>query len=233
MHSRRSALRLWVEFKRIPSAWLLLIQLCILFSTPFLHEGLAGQAVSWVLSALALILVGAVIRKSPVFTGFGLILVVCALLMSCLVAFAGWTELSLWANIVEAMAYFYATLGMILYMSSDHRVSTDEIFAVPAVFTLLTWGFAFLYSACQIVFPGSFSAYQNPEGVRTWLELLYFSVAITSATGLSDIIAVSPLARVISATNMFCGVMYLALVVSRLVGLLGIQASRAQKADES
>jgi heme A synthase len=92
------------------------------------------------------------------------------------------------------------------------------MFAAGAVFTLLAWGFAFLYSICQILVPDSF---QNPNmsGVQTWLNLLFLSFSLQSATGLSDLMPMSAPARVLAMLQMFCGVMYLALIVSRLISL--------------
>ena len=44
-----------------------------------------------------------------------------------------------------------------------------------------------------------------------------------SSTGLGDVIPISPPARVIASIQMFSGVMYVALIVSRLVGLVGMK----------
>lgn len=205
---------------RLPSAWLLLVQLVMLISAPFLSTNTGNHAVSWVLSALALLLVGAVIRQGSLFNTVGFLLVGAALFLSGLVAI-GYGEWAFWANVVEASAYFYAAIGMAVYMLDDHVVTHDELFAAAVVFTLLAWGFAFLYSACQIAYPHSFTASVNSDMPRTWLELLFLSFTTTSGTGLSDMVPVSAPARVLSAIHMFVSVMYLALVVSRLVGLVG------------
>lgn len=38
---------------------------------------------------------------------------------------------------------------MVAYIMKDYRVTTDELFAAGATFTLLAWGFAYLYLVCQ------------------------------------------------------------------------------------
>jgi len=53
--------------------------------------------------------------------------------------------------------------------------------------------------------------------------LIAWGFAFLSATGLSDLMPLTPLARMIAMLQMFCGVMYLALVVSRLIALQYIQ----------
>lgn len=208
------------SIRRLPSAWLLVVQLAVLVTAPMLGENLFSHLISSGLSALALLMVANVIRESPIFNTVGLALVVLAIALSSLATWAGMSQLTPWANIVESAAYFYAAAGMVLYMLEDHFVSADELFAAAAVFTLLAWAFAFLYSACQFWSPKSFTAAVNSEAPRTWLELLFLSFTSLSSTGLGDIIPVSPPARVISSIQMFTGVMYMALVVSRLVGMV-------------
>ena len=54
---------------------------------------------------------------------------------------------------------------------------------------------------------------------RSWTELLYCSVAVLSSVGLSDIMPVTPMARALVMLESFAGIMYIALVVSRLISL--------------
>jgi Ion channel len=208
----------WHHLSRLPSAWLLLVQLLILILAPLTNDSVASHAVSWSLSALALLLLATIIRNSPIFTGFGLFFVVLGLGLSSsvLLGFDS-PQVQVALHLIEAVAYFYGAAGLVMYMFEDEYLTRDELFAAAAVFTLLAWGFAFLYSVCQAWYPGSFNAVAS--GPRTWLELIFLSFSIQSGTGLSDIVPLTPTARVLAALQMFSGVMYLALVVSRLVAL--------------
>ena len=49
--------------------------------------------------------------------------------------------------------------------------------------------------------------------------MLFLSFALLSSTGIGDVIPVTVHARSLASLEMFTGVMYLALVVSRLIGL--------------
>ena len=108
--------------------------------------------------------------------------------------------------------------SLIAYMLQDHKVTRDELFAAGATFTLLAWAFAFAFAVCQQWYPGSFVATSESE-LRTWMELLYLSFSLLSGVGLSDVVPVHPQARALVMLEQFAGVMYVALVVSRLVGL--------------
>jgi hypothetical protein len=104
-------------------------------------------------------------------------------------------------------------------MFNDDRVTTDELFATGAAFTVIAWGFAYLYSAIQIIWPVSFTAYNNPDEPRTWFELLFLSFTTLTSTGLSDVVPVAPQARSAVMIEQVLGLMYVAFIVARLVGL--------------
>jgi hypothetical protein len=209
----------WQHLSRLPSAWLLLVQLLILILAPLTNDSTASHAVSWCLSALALLLLATIIRNSPIFTGVGVFFVVLGLGLSggVLVGFTS-SGLQVAAHLIEAVAYFYGAAGLVMYMFEDEYLTRDELFAAAAVFTLLAWGFAFLYSVCQVWYPGSFNTVAN--GPRTWLELIFLSFSIQSGTGLSDIVPLTPAARVLTALQMFSGVMYIALVALQYIAHL-------------
>ena len=124
-----------------------------------------------------------------------------------------------WSAALEALFYFYAAGSLVAYMMSDMHATTDELFAAGASFTLLAWGFAYSFVALQAVQPGSFMAAINADQPRSWSELMFLSFALLSSTGIGDVIPVRPLARALASLEMFVGVMYLAAVVSRLIGL--------------
>jgi len=51
--------------------------------------------------------------------------------------------------LLEGILYFYGAGGLIVYMLGDERVTIDELFAVGATFTLLAWGFAYMYMSAR------------------------------------------------------------------------------------
>ena len=207
-------------FRLLPSAWLLIVQFFILILSSISNDShISYRAISWVLGALALLLIAKVIRQSPAFTALGLFFVSGALLFSILILL-GYREpaIQITAHIFESLAYFYAAYGLLRYMFADRYLTKDEMFAAGAVFPLLAWGFAFLYNICQLIDPNSFI---KPEhvGIKSWLDILFLSFSLQSATGLSDIVPSGAAARVIAIIQMFGGVMYLAVIVTRLVAL--------------
>ena len=141
----------------------------------------------------------------------------------------GNTQYLVIAYILEAALYFYAAIGLIVYMLSDADVTVDEVLAAAATFTLLAWGFAFTYWVCQYFVPGRFVLAVSAPDRRSWLELLFLSFSVLSGVGLSDILPATPMARSIVMIEMFTGVMYIAIVLSRLIAMVGRRSRRASK----
>ena len=106
-----------------------------------------------------------------------------------------------------------------VYILADRQVTSDELYAVGATFTLVAWAFAYVYIVLQLLVPGSFTAAVDPEAKRTWVELLFLSFTTLTSTGLSDIVPITPHARAVSMIEQLAGVGYVALFVSRVVGL--------------
>src|SRR5690606_37413044 len=141
--------------------------------------------------------------------------------------FSNQAYLLIYAHTFESLLYFYAAIGFTRYMFADDVVTIDELYAAGATFTLLVWGFALAYSVCQQIVPDSIAAATNPHMARTWVELLFMSFSIQSGTGIGAIVPVSNAARAISSIQMFTGLMYIAVVISHLVGLAA--SKRANK----
>ena len=128
--------------------------------------------------------------------------------------------------------YGYTLVGLLRYMFADEEVTPDEIWAIGATFTVAVWlcGCGPAYSAIQGIVPGSFIAAFDPQAQRTWLELLFLSTTTMTSTGLSDVVPVKPLARSIVMVQQIAGMLYLAVAVSRIVGLT-INRRRAARED--
>ncbi|MDM1021972.1 ion channel [Acinetobacter sp. VNK23] len=210
----------WKTFRLLPSAWLLLVQLALLILYMLTSGDSEYRALTWSLGVLTLLIIAKVIRQTPVFTFWGLVFVSGAFLFSILIFIGyGTPAIQVTAYSFEALAYFYAAYGLLRYMFADRYLTKDELFAAGAVFTLIAWGFAFLYAICQLVLPYSFQNPNQVQPLQSWLDLLFLSFSLQSATGLSDLMPLSPAARVLAMLQMFGGVMYLAVVVSRLIAL--------------
>jgi hypothetical protein len=206
--------------RRQPSALLLAAQLGAVLLYPFLEGDGVGRALFSVLGIGFLGLVMLAVRSSSFHTWLALLLAAPATVLLLVQAITNSNELLPYSSGFEALLYLYAAGALISYMLADHVITRDELFAVGATFTLVAWAFAYIYIVCQAIQPGSFIAAEAPEADRTWMELLFLSFTTLSSTGLSDVVPVEPFARSIVMLEQVAGIGYVAMVVSRLVGLL-------------
>ena len=158
-------------------------------------------------------------RATPGLTWISIGLGIPAVVLSLIDAFNPTETVVTLSAVLHAAFYFYAAYSLLRYMLSDHDVSTDELYATGATFTLVAWGFAYLYVFVQALVPGSFTAAVDPGNERTWMELLFLSFTTLSSTGLSDIVPITSWSRSVVMLEQLAGLGYVAMVVSRLVGL--------------
>jgi Ion channel len=204
--------------RREPSALLLAGQLLGVLLYPFM-TGQVGRPLFSVFGIAILSLVVLAVRGTPGITWVGALLGIPATVLLVIQAVTGDDTLLPYSSAIEAVLYFYAAGALIAYMLADHEVTRDELFAVGATFTLVAWAFAYTFTVLQAIEPGSFTAAVDPNEDRSWMELLFLSFTTLSSTGLSDVVPIKPFARSVVMLEQLAGVAYIAMVVSRLVGL--------------
>lgn len=206
---------------RSPSRTLLWVQLLALLLYPFVGDNRVGQVVSTAISVGVLSAAVWMVHRSP---RPGWI----AGVLAC-IGVSAWTAHNIVGGVPLAVigaagyaaAYLYAAVSLITYMMRDDHATSDELWAAGATFMLFAEAYAWLFMLCQWLQPGAFLAPGGASRPLDWVELMFLSATNFSATGLSDIIPLSSHARTIAIVEQWNGVMYMALIVSRLAGMLG------------
>jgi hypothetical protein len=211
--------------RRHPSGVLLAVQMLQLLLEPFLDSSRAGKAGLAVVGTLVVGVALWAVRRTPALSLVAFTLGVPAIVFSVLEAASPGTDwIVLTSALLHAPFYLYVSYSQIRYLFHDDEVSPDELYAVGAAFTVVAWAFTYLYVAVQIVWPGSFTGGGGaPYG---WFELLFFSFSNLTSCGLSDVLPALDHARSLVIIEQVAGVMYVALVVARMVGLTVQRARR-------
>ncbi len=205
--------------RRTPCAVLLAAQLAGVLLYPFLEDSFAGRQLFALFGLVVLTLAVVAVRATPLLSWVAVLIALPAVALLVVQVVTTNEDLAPWASGFEAVLYAYAAAGMLVYMLDDDHVTTDELFAIGAVFTLLAWAFAHTYVVVQAVDPGAFTAAIDPAADRTWTELLFLSFTTLSSTGLSDVVPVTGHSRSVVMLEQVAGLFYIAMVVTRLVGL--------------
>jgi hypothetical protein len=208
--------------RKEPSAILFAVQLAGVLLYPAMEGNRTGRALFSAFGILVLGLVVLAVRASPTLTWLGVLLAAPATVLLIVEAVTDDNALQPWSSALEAIVYLYAAAGLIAYMLADHRITRDELFAVGATFTLVAWAFAHLFTVVQAVAPESFTAAVDPHADRSWMELLFLSFTTLTSTGLSDVVPIRPFARGVVMIEQLAGLAYVAMLVSRLLGLLNL-----------
>lgn len=202
---------------RHPSAILLVVQILGVLLYPFMEQAPHGQIALNIFGVTVLVITTRMVRRTPGLTWISVCLAVVIIALLALQSVNHAPGLLPWSSGLEALFYFYAAGSLIAYMMEDYRTTTDELYAAGATFTLLAWGFTHCFVMVQALQPGAF-ADPGSTALRSWSDLNHLSFALLSSTGMGSVVAVSPHARAIASIEMMVGVMYLAGVVTRLIG---------------
>ena len=208
--------RLWQH----PSAVLLAVQLFGVLLYPFMDSSPIGRAALSSFGLVVLFLAVRAVRASPALTWIAVLLGAPIVVLTILEVIDPFnSQVVLASSVLHAAFYFYTSVALLRYMFLDRIVTPDELWATGATFTVVAWAFAYTFMAVQVIWPGSFTASIAPDAPRTWFEMLFLSFTNLTSVGLSDITPVLPHARSWVMIEQVAGLMYVALVVSRIVGM--------------
>lgn len=208
--------RIWDQ----PSAVLLVAQLGSVVLFPFMEATPLGRAALSTVGVVILFLAVRAVRATPALGWIAVVLGV------PLIGLTIWESADpanapvvFLSSVLHAAFYFYTSFALLAYLFRDRFVTSDELWATAATFTVVAWAFAYVFMAVQVVWPGSFTAAVASDAQRTWFEMLFLSFTTLTSVGLSDIVPILPHARSWVMIEEVAGLLFVALVISRIVGL--------------
>lgn len=121
-------------------------------------------------------------------------------------------------------AFCFFTAGVILrHVLSFGPLYADRVHAALSVYILLAFAWAGAYAMLEILSPGAFafpaSGGAADQGAPLLADMMHLSIATLTSTGYGDITPVAPFARSLSQLEQLTGVFFIAVLISRLIGL--------------
>ncbi len=125
------------------------------------------------------------------------------------------------ASLVLGIAFnAFCALTIVSHAVGGREVTRDKIFAAICAYLLIGISYGFVYVAIERINPGSFAQSSNHAGTAlSQTDLLFYSFTTISTLGLGDISPLSTYARSVTVLEAITGVFYIAVMISRLVGL--------------
>lgn len=196
---------------------LLGLAVALLLGQPLLQGSGAGEAALAALFALTAGATGLVTRSASVARPLKL------------AAPALWLALHLLARAVDAPALgavaFAATLWLAAQVAwltvealvRERKADGDALAGAVFGYFMLALVWSQLYAAALLVDPGALSAPGTGAGMApAGSDLVYFSLVTVTTLGYGDVLPVSPMARILAASEAVVGGLYMAVLIGRI-----------------
>ncbi len=108
------------------------------------------------------------------------------------------------------------------HIEMENEVTIDLIMAAACAYILLGMIWAYAYYFLESFHPGSFSIVEN--STDDLVDFNYYSFVTLTTVGYGDILAITRAARALSIFEAITGQLYLAIMISRLVGMHASQS---------
>jgi hypothetical protein len=120
---------------------------------------------------------------------------------------------------------FTVILVLLRFIFRARHIDRDVIYAAICVYLLLGAIFVPVYGILETLWPGSFVDNAAPGLPVHWQQLVYYSYVSLTTMGYGDVLPVAWWARSAATLEAVVGVLYIAILMARLVGLYGQRSS--------
>ncbi|MBI0583447.1 MAG: two pore domain potassium channel family protein [Methanomassiliicoccus sp.] len=197
------------------TVWIFFTLLMVLF--PFV----SGSIGSFIFTILfSIILISSVLTVS----GHKVTRTVAVVLMALAVG-SRWSYFLLGGTVLNAISYLFGTmiLGLVslllfLALFKTQEVDSNTIWQAISVYLLLGLTWACFFAFIEAVTPGSFQDSVNPDQAMSFSTLVYYSFVTLATLGYGDILPSTQATRGVVILEVLMGVLYMAILISRLVG---------------
>ena len=130
-----------------------------------------------------------------------------------------WRNAAVFLSLIPFQVSVIVALFRLVF--SRPRVTAEVIYAAVSIYLLLGAFFVPIFGALETFSPGSFVDTLRPDAPVGWQQLIYHSYVSLTTLGFGDILPASSWARSLVSLEAVVGVLYLAILMARLVGLYG------------
>ncbi len=127
-------------------------------------------------------------------------------------------------GLVMALVFYLFVAGVIIaHVLGHEEVVSDTLFGAACVYLLLGLIWMVAYTLLERVHPGSFDfdSVDAASGVPGIFDFLYYSFVTLTTLGYGDVTPLTPRARSLAILEAIVGVLFVAVLIARLVGLYG------------
>lgn len=126
-----------------------------------------------------------------------------------------WFLIPAWS--LAALVHLLSIVRLVDEIFRAERITRDHLFACTSAYLLIGVAWCYLYALLQLFDPGALSGF----GAKTSLHpasAMYFSFNIITSVALTDVLPTTAWARMLVLLQELASVLYMAFIISRLVG---------------
>lgn len=154
----------------------------------------------------------------------GLVLGIPPLVMSWYHIVADAAVLHLTSDVLRIIFNLCIIYWLLCYILKARCVSRDVILAAVSTYVLIGSCFGGIYDVVNRLQPGAFAFNVPPLDCMSASHFLFFSLVTLTTVGYGDITPLTPLSRSLAGLEAMIGVLFLAVLISRLVSLYDREA---------
>lgn len=122
------------------------------------------------------------------------------------------------AYVFATMTLAWVTIFLFFSLFETKKVTSTTLWEAVSVYILIGLTWASVYAIVEMVDPGSFEDTSLPGAAMTFPTLIYYSFVTLATLGYGDIVPMTQEARGLVIMEVLTGVLYMAMLISRLVG---------------
>jgi hypothetical protein len=215
--------RQWTAFNERRFFFLFVYLLAALIIYPFAREGTVGFFIFRIASSAGILLTVYVISMRRTILIAALMLAIPALLERLLPIQVGVVNAGFFPIVRTSLSFAFDVFVVVIIFRrvfNEQEPKSETIFGALCIYLLVGFSFASAYGMITALQPHAF--FLDPvimtHGVPTRFDFVYYSFATMTTLGGAGMSPVSPEARSLSVIEAILGILYLAVLISRLVG---------------
>ncbi len=148
----------------------------------------------------------------------GLVLGIPSIIILIATKKSGYTNATWFAYLLILTLYLHVIRLMIMNIFNAKKVTLETISLAMCTYVLLGTLWTLMYIPLAVLDPNAFSFNIDNATSSQYDQLNYFSFVTLTTLGYGDILPLSPLARSLAILEALTGTLFLAVLISRLVG---------------
>lgn len=201
--------------------YLFLAQILLVVLFPYLEQPGLPVIVFRMLGALAFMSAVYAVSDTPVQWITALCLMIPAAVLNTMFVFRPARKIAMPALICTILFLAFTIVSLLRAVVRSQRITHDTIYGSLNVYLLmaLAWGTAYLL--LETLQPGALymDTARHPHHLVDWFDCMFYSFVTLTTIGYGDIVPITAQARSLSILEAVGGVMYVAVLIARLVGL--------------